>query len=128
MFIQKNQNEEIIIKARQLVGELVFKVLAGKLCVRDALIKFPKDVSDISIQCAWHALIHLEADEDYNLTDYEYRNEQIDFLEMIAFTLQKGEILPENISDTYKEYYELTPLPSSNKFIGKIRTLLRSLM
>lgn len=112
-------------EARKKVSELIFKVLTNQLCVRDAIKLFPPDERDLSIQCAWHALIHYEADEDIKRLDKEYAEEQYNFLEMVAFTLRDGYPLPVNIIQDYNDYYTEAPLPSSNTIKGILNSLLR---
>ncbi len=93
------------IKNRKYVGRLVYSVLTEKKSVREALLLFP-DSSDKSIECAYHALVHFEADEDLRYKDYEYREEQNDYLEFIAQTLSEGKSLPRNIIADYEPYYK----------------------
>lgn len=112
---------------RKEVAELIFKVLTNQILVREALLKFPEDVLDPSIQASWHALCHLESDEDIRRRDFEYANEQNDFIEMIAFTLQKGEELPRNIINAYLKYHEEALIPHSKKLKGVINKLTRFL-
>lgn len=126
--MSKKSNYDVNIEGKKIVSDLIFKVLAGNLCVRDAIKRFPPNTDDISLQCAWHALVHYEADEDYSLNDIEYRKEQIDYLEMIAFILGDGQHLPLNIIEEYKQYYESAPLPESNNLWGKIRGMFRPII
>ena len=56
-------------EARMLVSELIRKVLIGELTVRDAIVNFPANTNDKSIDAAFHALVHYEADEDYRKRD-----------------------------------------------------------
>ena len=86
---------------RKQVADIFIAVLTEKLCVRDALATFPKDCEDKTIIAAWHALCHLEADEDLRNKDTMYKQEQDEYIEFIAFTLQKGEELPTNIINAY---------------------------
>lgn len=112
---------------RKMVAELLFGVLTDKIIVREALLKFPEDIQDPSIQASWHALCHLESDEDIRRRDFEYADEQNDFIEMIAFTLQKGEELPKNIINSYIKYHEEALIPHSKNFKGIINKLTRFL-
>ena len=93
------------IKNRKYVGRLVYSVLTKRKSVREALLLFPES-SDKSIECAYHALVHLEADEDLRYKDYDYREEQNDYLEFIAQTLSEGKSLPRNIIADYEPYYK----------------------
>lgn len=115
------ENQEI----RKYVAELVLKVSEGKLYVREALEKFPCDIKDDSVRCAWHALVHYEADDELKKNDIEYAEEQNNFLEEIAHTLQKGEPLPENILREYNDYYGIIVNAKTNSFLSKIKSIFR---
>lgn len=112
------------VKARQKVSELIFKVLIKELCVREAIKSFPPDVTDLSVQCAWHALIHYDTDQEYRI-NREYAQEQDDYLEMIAFILKEGKELPQNIIESYNKYYEMAMIPNSRTISGWFKRLLR---
>lgn len=90
---------------RRFVAELIRQVLISRICVREAIVHFPRDTKDKSIHAAYHALVHYEADEDLRLKDELYKEEQDDFLELIANILEKDEDLPENIISNYAKYY-----------------------
>lgn len=120
------QNSSIdITKQRQLVGNIVIAVLTERISVKKGLLLFPKGVEDPSIHAAWHALCHYEADEDIKAKDIEYNNQQIELLEMIAFTFKDGSPLPQNIIDAYKPYYKEDPISYKDGFNGIIKKLLR---
>ena len=92
---------------RKFVGRLIFAVLTEQKNVREAIKLFP-DTKDKNIECAYHALVHYEADEDMRYKDIEYRDTQDDYLEFLAQTLSEGKDLPKNIIDEYKPYYKGT--------------------
>lgn len=127
--INKKSQEQPIDYAsyRKVVADLIFKTLTEKIIAREALLKFPEDIHDESIQAAWHALCYLEADEDLRRRDPDYANEQNDYLEMIAFTLQSGDALPQNITKAYKKYHNKALIPHSKKLKGIIDKLTRLL-
>lgn len=89
---------------RRFVGRLIYAVLTEKKTVREALLLFP-DTKDKNIECAYHALVHFEADEDLRYKDFEYKEAQNDYLEYMAQTLVEGKDLPKNIIADYEEYY-----------------------
>ena len=89
---------------RRFVGRLIYAVLTEQKSVREALSLFP-DTKDKDIECAYHALVHYAADEDIRYKDFEYREEQDDYLEFIAQTLVNGKNLPKNIIADYEEFY-----------------------
>lgn len=108
---------------RKKAGELIKCVLASRMPIKQALLAFPRDVDDASVQASWHALCHLEADEDLRKRNAEYAEEQDIYLADIAETLYKGEELPFNIRDAYKKYYD-TPLnPHKDGFEGFLASL-----
>lgn len=108
-----------------IVAELIFKVLDGEICVREALEKFPCTPEDDSLQCAWHALIHLEADEDFRKRDAEYAKEQDDYLKNMALAMQKGESLPKNIIAEYNKYYDPVIKSETSTILNKIKSVFR---
>ena len=96
-------------KERKYISTLIFDVLTEKTIVRESLLKFPKDLEDPSSIAAYHALIHLEADEDLRKKDNLYKQEQDDYILYIAETFQKGEELPVNIVKEYADFYDWAP-------------------
>lgn len=115
------------IEERKLVARLIYKVLTEFLGVREAIMEFPKDVADSSIRTAYHALIHYEADEDLRRRDLLYKDEQDDYLEFIAQTLEKGESLPQNIIRSYEKFYKNIETPHSAGMKGLIKSLCKFL-
>ena len=95
---------------RLFVSELLRNVRLGQLSVREAMLQYPKDTKDESLIAAYHALIHYEADEDIRAIDILFREEQDDYLEFIYTTLASGNDLPQNIIDSYKEFYDSAPI------------------
>lgn len=112
---------------RVLVSELIRHVLIGRLVVREALLSFPPDCEDRSVQAAYHALVHLEADEDLRRRDALYKEEQDDYLEFLSHTLEKGEPLPDNIIKSYDKFYKSAPLPHENSSKGFWKSFLKFL-
>lgn len=109
---------------RKFVGRLIYSVLTERKTVREAISLFP-DTNDKNIECAYHALVHYEADEDLRYHDIEYRDAQDDYLELIAQTLCAGKILPKNIIADYEEYYSGTSKPWSYGFKGFLNEFKR---
>jgi len=110
---------------RKYVADLMFKVIAKVFCVREVLLKFPKNCDDPSINCAYHALTHLEADEDIRFADPLYADEQNKYIEMIALTLFEGNPLPQNLIEGYNEYYPEAPPNFSSDKKGILKNLMR---
>ncbi len=105
---------------RFFVSELIRKVLVGELSVRNAATLFPSDTHDKSIEAAFHALIHYEADEDLRKRDILYREEQDDYLTLIYQTLEQGKALPDNIIRNYEKYYKVADIPMPNDFRSNV--------
>lgn len=124
----KKPREEIdYTKDRQYVGNIVISVLTERINVQRALLLFPKGCEDPSVRAAWHALCHYEADEDIKQNDIEFNNQQVELLEMIAFTFKDGEPLPQNIIDSYSQYYKNDPISYENGLKGTIKRIFRFL-
>ena len=116
-----------MIEERQQVSNLIRLVLVGKICVREAINHFPNNSLDESIQASYHALVHYEADEDLRKRDNLYKEEQDDYLLMIAEILEKGEDLPFNIINSYKEYYKNANIPNEKNFQGTLKSFFKFL-
>lgn len=102
-------------------------VLAETLSAREAILRFPKDIDDSSIKAAYHALIHFEADEDFRYKYLDYKEEQDDYLEFIAQTMQNGAVIPKNIIKGYDKYYKNIDTPHSESMKGLIKRLCKFL-
>lgn len=114
-------------ETRKFVSKLYIGVLTERISVREALMKFPQNCEDKTIIAAWHALCHLEADEDIRAKDKMYKEEQNEYIEYIAFTLDKGQALPQNIIDSYLPYHEDALIPPNNSVKGIIHQLKKFL-
>lgn len=110
---------------RAYVSRLIINVLTDKICAREAILHFPENHKDISIQAAYHALVHREADEDLRRRDLLYKDEQDDYLEFIANTLATGEDLPSNILSNYSKYYSDISLKDKSGLKGFIETIYK---
>lgn len=114
------------VEPRKTVSRLIYLVLAEHLTVREAILKYPKDVNDVTLRAVYHALVHREADEDLR-KDTDYREEQDDYLEFVAQTLQDGSPLPKNFIKNYEKYYSDISLPYSDNFKEIIKRLCKFL-
>lgn len=119
---KENYKEE-----RKIVSRLIYMVLAETLAVREALLKFPKEISDSTTKTAYHALVHMEADDDLRRMDLDYKDEQDDYLEFIAQTMQNGDALPQNIIKSYDKYYKNISLPYAKNMKGLLKSLCKFL-
>ena len=116
-----------VFEDRVLVAGLIRQVLISRMCVREAILNFPRDTEDKSIHAAYHALVHYEADEDLRNRDNLYREEQDDYLEFLANILENGKNLPENIIQNYEKYYECANIPHEKNTKGFFKSFLRFL-
>lgn len=112
---------------RKQVAQLIREVLIGKICVREAINNFPHNAEDESIQASYHALVHYEADEDLRKRDLLYKEEQDNYLMMIAEILDTGEDLPFNIINSYKEFYKSANIPNGSDWKGKLKSFFKML-
>lgn len=110
---------------RTKAADIIIEFLTKKIDIEKAIRDFPKDTADESIECAYHALLHYDADEDYREQDSDYAEEQWDHLENIAILLKKGEPLPVNIIEEYRKYYESSPTMSKNTWREALKSLFR---
>jgi hypothetical protein len=115
------------LEDRRFVASLMRHVLMYKIPVREAVVNFPKNTEDKSIQAAYHALVHFEADEELRLRDPLYKEEQDDYIEFLANLLEKGEDLPDNIIKGYEEYYEVVNVPQEEGAAGFWKSFMRFL-
>lgn len=112
---------------RKLVAFLIMRVLLGEMTVREATLKFPDIRNDKSIQAAFHALIHYEADEDFRVKDPLFAEEQNDYLVFISHTLNNGSDLPDNIIKNYDKYYKSADIPHTKDVKGFFKSFFRFL-
>ena len=113
---------------RKKVSKLFWGVLTKRLPIREALVLFPKDCDDGTIIASWHALCHLEADEDIRKKDIMYKQEQDEYIEFIAHTLEKGGALPENIIKSYIPYHSEALIPIQNNSFRGIMNQLKKFL
>lgn len=111
---------------REYVARLILSVLMRRIPVREAILNFP-DSNDKNLLAAYHALIHYEADEDQRAKDIEFREEQDEYLSMIAELLSEGEDLPKNIVKSYESYYPEIELPKSKTIINFLKSVCKFL-
>ena len=112
---------------RKTVANLLRNVRLGNCSVRDAILLYPKDTKDESLIAAYHALIHYEADEDLRRRDLLYKEEQDDYIEFLSYILEKGENLPQNIIENYKQYYDSAPILHNNDIQGFFKSFWKNL-
>lgn len=113
------------IKARETTGNLLYSVISNTITPFEATKFFPKNVEDVSLKIAWHALIHYDADEEMRLENPEYAQEQIKYIELLAKILVEGKELPENILQEYEGLYIDTVLPKNYNWLGKLKAFFR---
>ncbi len=115
------------IRLRKEVSNTLFLVLSGEMTVLKALLNFPKNSNDKSIDVCFHILMHLEADEDIRKKDNDYREEQDEFILNIAELLQNGEDIPINIIKEYNDFYKETliyPVINKETIISRLKKFI----
>ncbi|MCD8377734.1 MAG: hypothetical protein LUB59_02980 [Candidatus Gastranaerophilales bacterium] len=115
------------MKDREIVSKLIVLVVTDRISVREALLRFPETSGDKNILAAKYALIHFEADEDLRARDFAFKEEQNDYLYMIAELLSNGKDLPKNIIKSYENYYPEIELPKSKTIKNLLKTLYKFL-
>lgn len=113
-----------ITQDRMFVSKLILQVLAEKISVQKAISNFPA-TNDPSLQASWHAIMHYEADEDVRKYDMDFSQTQDETLEVIAFTLQAGKPLPQNIINEYNKYHDKAVLPKKTGIKSFFERLIR---
>ena len=93
-----------LYRYKLLISDLILDVLNGKISVQSALLKFPKDIENVEIKCAFDAIMYLEADEDIRKKDKEYRELQNEYLLHIAKIFKENGNLAQNIISRYLKY------------------------
>ena len=120
-----SSDKELIISARKMVGILLYDIISRKITPFEAIQKFPKDIDDISVKIAWHAIIHFDSDEDIRKKDNLYAHEQMLYIESLAKILLEGNPLPENILSEYEDLYQETILPKKVTFKEYLKSVFR---
>lgn len=108
---------------KEYVSRLIVSVITQRISVREAILHFPKTNGDKNLLAAYHALIHYEADEDIRNSDLYFKEEQDEYLNMIAELLANDKDLPKNIVKSYDEYYSEIELPKSKNIINVIKKI-----
>ena len=112
---------------KEFVARLIVSVLTGRISVREALLNYPKGTNDKNLMAAYHALVHYEADEDQRAADFAFKEEQDEYLNMIAELLAADKDLPKNIIKSYEDYYPEIILPKSKNIISFLKSMCRFL-
>ncbi len=120
-----DKQKELNQKAREATGNLLYSVIAGAITPFEATKYFPKNIDDISLKIAWHALLHFDADEELRIENPEYAQEQIKYIELLAKILSQGKELPENMLDDYEALHMETFLPKQYNWLGKLKSIFR---
>lgn len=120
-----DKKQELLIKAREATGKILYSVITGAISTFEATKYFPKNIDDTSIKIAWHALLHYDADEEIRQQDPDYAQEQLKYLELLAKILSEGKQLPDNMLYDYEALYKDTILPKKYDLWGKLKAFFR---
>lgn len=85
-----------LTKKRKQAGQLLDALLDECISAQVALNRWPEtdEPGDSSLDIAYQALWHFEADEDKQQTELFYMDAQLELLRQIAGFLNRGEALP----------------------------------
>lgn len=116
-------------KERRLkAAQLLEAVIEESIEPRMAINRWPEsqNTPDPSLDCAFIALWHFEADESQQKTELFYMDTQLELLRQIAEHLKAGHELPPYILRTYlpnapvRFYYPRSVRESGSQFITKL--------
>lgn len=116
------------MSGREIVSELIIKLLAEKITLKEFVQEFPAYNTDESLECAYHAVLHYDSDDEYRKNDIEYATEQINHLKHIADLLENNESLPVNMIEEYRQYYEKVPILSPKGFKNILKNLFKMII
>jgi HrpA-like RNA helicase len=94
------------LSLRQQVAQLLEDVLMERLSPQVAINRWPvpKTVQDPSLECAFWALWHFEADEVQQQTEMYYMDAQLELLRQMARFLAQDQDLPPYMLASYKNH------------------------
>ena len=73
----------------------------------------------------WHALCHYEADEDIKAKDLNLITSRLNCWNSLLLRSKTASLLPQNIIEAYKPYYQDDPISYESGIKGLIKKLLR---
>jgi hypothetical protein len=102
---------------RHQVAQLLEAVIDEQLSAQVAINRWPvpQTVVDASLECAFWALWHFEADEIQQQTEVYYLDAQLELLRQMAKFLEQGQDLPNYMLASYagqepvRFYYKQSP-------------------
>ncbi len=91
------------LEKRQRAAQLLEAVLDERIEPRIAINRWPESIEppDPSLNCAYQALWHFEADEDKQQSEVFYMDAQLELLRQITGFLKKGQDLPAYMLQMY---------------------------
>ncbi|WP_373532582.1 hypothetical protein [Vampirovibrio sp.] len=91
------------LSRRQRAAQLLEAVIEEQVEPRIAINRWPEPITepDPSVDCAYQALWHFEADENQQKTELFYMDAQLELLRQMSRCLQQGEALPPYILALY---------------------------
>ncbi len=89
---------------RQRAAQLLEAVIDERIEPRMAINRWPEPATepDPSMDCAYQALWHFEADEDKQKSELFYMDAQLELLRQMSLALQQGHDLPGHILALYR--------------------------
>lgn len=117
-------------QARRLrAAQLIEAVLDEQIEPRIAINRWPEsdELADPSLDCAYQALWHFEADGDKQQSELFYMDAQLELLRQIATSLAQGQDLPPYILRMYHQqtpvrfFYNVSFWQDSLRFFNRLR-------
>lgn len=120
---------------RQRAAQLLQAVINEEIEPRIAINRWPEpqQEQDASLDCAYLALWHFEADEEKQKTELFYMDAQLELLRQMARQLQTGQELPPYILSLYRGkktvrfFWGQAPWLESRYFLQKLGAEIASI-
>lgn len=92
------------LSRRQRAAQLLEAVIEEQVEPRVAINRWPEPITepDASVDCAYQALWHFEADEQKQQTELFYMDAQLELLRQMSRCLKSGQDLPGHILALYR--------------------------
>lgn len=113
---------------RQQAAQLIEAVLDERMEARLAILRWPEQglLPDPSLEIAYQALWHFEADETQQQSELFYLDAQLELLRQIAWFLKDGRDLPAHFLQGYspahqpRYFYDVSPVTESMTLLRRL--------
>ena|GEM_PF-3092524 len=120
---------------RQRAAQLIEAVINEEIEPRLAINRWPEALDeppDPSLECAYQALWHFEADEDKQQSELFYMDAQLELLRQMAVFLKDGKDLPGYMQRMYSPeqkvrfFYRVPPWEEGRRMFAQYRQEIRA--